>query len=122
MKRLLTFLLGLALGVGLAILIGWVWFPLDRRDASPATMRADYRAEYIRLVALTYAAEGDLTRAEARLAALDPDTPTAPLVALTEQWIRDGKPAPRIAPLARLAHDLGADTPPMAPYLEGDRP
>lgn len=117
MKRLALFLLGVALGVGLALLIGWEWFPRVEYDAGPAALREDYQTEYIRLVALAYEVDHDSAAAIERLAELNPRAPTAPLVALTEAWIAEEKAPSRITPLVALARDLGAETPAMTPYL-----
>ncbi|MBN1878191.1 MAG: hypothetical protein JXA33_28485 [Anaerolineae bacterium] len=122
MTRLLWLLGGLALGIGLALLIGWVWFPVEYYDTAPLHLRADYKNEYVRLVALTYQVEGNIQRARRRLSALNPDEPAAPLVDLTQQWIQAGSPASRIAPLAYLARDLGVATPEMSPYLQRGNP
>ena len=119
MKRLVGFLLGIAAGVGLAMLVGWVLFPLDRQPITPASMRADYQAEYLRLVAISYGAEGDLARAKERLRALGGDPYTAPLVEITEQWIEEGRNDDLIVPFVRLAQALNVDTPDMARYLAG---
>ncbi len=120
MKRLAAFLVGISLGIGLAMLIGWVLFPLERQEITPASMRADYQAEYLRLTARAYEATGDLSQAERRLTALSGDSPAAPLVGLTERWIAEGRGHELISPLARLARDLEANTPAMAPYLAQD--
>lgn len=119
MRRLLAFLVGIAAGIGLAMLIGWVIVPLDRQEITPASMRADYQAEYIRLVAVTYQAEGDLARAESRLRALAADPYGAPLIALTERWIAEDRSPDLIAPLANLAQALGLDSPAIAAYRDG---
>ncbi|MGC9350001.1 MAG: hypothetical protein ACP5JG_17815 [Anaerolineae bacterium] len=120
MKRLLVFLLGVALGVGLALLIGWRIMPIRSSAVTPASLRADYRDEYLRLVSVAYIANGDLPRAEQRLRALGQEPFTAPLVALVERWIAEERSADLIEPLVRLARDLDATTPAMAPYLTGD--
>ncbi|MCJ7552061.1 MAG: hypothetical protein MUQ30_20510 [Anaerolineae bacterium] len=118
MKRLLFFLGGIVLGVGIAVLIGWVLFPLQQQDVSPNSMRGDYRAEYVRLVAIAYRADGDLAVAERRLRELDGTPFTTPLVDLTEVWIDAGRSPEFIAPLAELVRAFGVDTPAMAPYLQ----
>ena len=119
MKRLLAFLVGIAAGIGLAMLIGWVLFPLDRQEITPASMRTDYQAEYVRLVAVAYQAEGDLAAAESRLRTLGTDPYGAPLVSLTERWIQEGRSADLVTPLALLAQALEVDSPAMAPYFAG---
>lgn len=122
MKRLLWFLLGIILGFGLALLIGWELLPLQRANSSPALLRRDYREEYIRLIAAAYQVDGDLPLAQKRLAALQSDTFTTPLVDVTERWIQQGKPDTILIPLVQLAHDLGVSTPAMQPYLQRGRP
>jgi hypothetical protein len=117
-KRVLIFGGGLVLGVLLALLVGWVLVPMPRYDGGPETMRRDYQYEYVRLVAVSYDLNGDLDLARARLQQLNPESPASPLVALAERWIDDGRSADLIAPLARLARDLNAATPAMAPYLD----
>ncbi len=119
MKRLAAFVLGIAAGIGLAMLIGWVLFPMQREEIRPASMRADYQVEYVRLVALAYSADGDLARAEQRLRALEGEPFTAPLVEVTERWIQEGRGAELIVPFVRLARALRVDSPAMAPYLLG---
>lgn len=104
-------------GAGLAMLIGWVLFPIQQPAVGPASMRADYRAEYVRLVAEAYRATDDLPQAEARLRALDEVPYTAPLVSLAEQWIADGRSEELVVPLVELAVALEVDTPVMQPYL-----
>lgn len=118
-KRALAFIGGLILGGILALLIGWVLVPLPRYAGGPETMRTDYQYEYIRLVAVSYTVNGNLDAARARLRQLNPDAPTAPLVALTERWINEGRSEDLIVPLAQLARDMEAATPAMVPYLDG---
>lgn len=122
MKSGYWLLIGLAAGLGLGLFIGWVLLPTPPPPSTPDTMRADYQAEYIRLVAVSYQVERDLARAQERLAALDFADPSAPLVAQTELWITRDRPAALITALAQLSHDLGVHTPPMAPYLEQESP
>ncbi len=105
------------MGIGLAMLIGWVLLPLDRQEITPASMRADYQAEYLRLVAVAYQAEGDLATAEQRLRTLGADPFGAPLVGLAERWIQEDRGVALIAPLVHLAQALELTTPAMAPYL-----
>lgn len=121
-KRFVGFLLGVALGVGLAVLIGWTLFPLNRQEVTPASMRGDYRAEYLRLTALAFQADGDLALAEARLRALDTDPFTAPVVTLAESWIAEGRSEELVSPLVNLAQAFEADTAAMAPYVVGGEP
>ncbi len=118
-KRVLAFFFGIALGIGLAMLIGWTLFPMDHEEITPASMRSDYQAEYVRLVATTYRADGNLSRAEARLRALQGIPYTSPLVELTERWIAEHRDADLILPLVELAQALDVATTAMAAYSAG---
>ncbi|MBN2390757.1 MAG: hypothetical protein JXR84_08540 [Anaerolineae bacterium] len=121
MKRLLWFIVGIALGIGLALIIGWGLLPVQRANSSPAMLRHDYQEEYLRLIAAAYLVDGDLTLAQQRLAALQPDA-TMFLVEVTELWITQGKSDAILTPLAQLARDLGVSTSPMQPYLQRGTP
>ncbi|MCS7283342.1 MAG: hypothetical protein NZ769_08365 [Anaerolineae bacterium] len=112
-------LLGLALGLGLGLLVGWVLWPVQYTNTAPAQLRQDYRTDYILMVAAAYRVEGDPEAARGRLAQLDPEDPSRPLVELTEALIAQGGRPQDIRMLVRLAEALGAVTPPMTPYLQG---
>ena len=121
MKRLLWFIVGIACGIGLALIIGWELLPVQRANSSPAMLRRDYQEEYLRLIAAAYQVDGDLSLAQQRLAALRPDA-TAFLVEVTERWIVQGKSDAILLPLVQLARDLSVSTPVMQPYLQRGRP
>ena len=75
MKRWVWILLAAALGVGLGLLYGWVVDPVHFVDLTPDTLRADYRADYILMVAEAYESEHDLDLAARRLAIFGSDSP-----------------------------------------------
>lgn len=123
MKRKgLWLFIGVLIGLGLGVLIGWGLWPVQYYDTTPMQLRADYRAEYLRLVAVSYQVDHDLAQARVRLTAMG-DTPPFPrLVAHIETLIADGAPPFIVAPLIELAHDLGIETPVMRSFLEGAQP
>ena len=75
MKRWLWFFLALVAGVGLGLLYGWVISPVDFVDLTPDTLRADYRADYILMVAEAYRSDNDLDLAARRLAIFGSQSP-----------------------------------------------
>lgn len=75
MKNWIWIALAAAAGIGLGLLYGWVINPVDFVDLPPDTLRADYRADYILMVAEAYQAEDDLDLAARRLAIFGSDPP-----------------------------------------------
>ncbi len=62
-KRWLFFILSIAVGVGLGLLYGWVISPVEYIDTTPATLRTDFRTDYVLMVAETFAADQDIDAA-----------------------------------------------------------
>ena len=73
--RLVRFLIGLAVGVALGLGYAWRISPVAYYDTAPDSLRQDYRADYVLMVAQSYQAEDDLRLALLRLAALGPQPP-----------------------------------------------
>ncbi|MDX9953676.1 MAG: hypothetical protein RBT75_06250 [Anaerolineae bacterium] len=122
MKRGWLLLIGILLGLGLGFLFGWGLWPVQYYDTSPAQLRTDYRDEYLRLVALSYQVEQDLSQARTRLTVMGDSAPFPQLVAQIEAWMTEGASRAFLEPLVELAHDLGVDSPAMHTYLEGATP
>ncbi|HIP88003.1 MAG TPA: hypothetical protein EYH27_06165 [Anaerolineales bacterium] len=119
MRRVLPLVLtGLAVGIALGLLVGWVLWPVRYTNTTPAQLRQDYRTEYVLMVAAAYEVEGDLEAARARLTLLDPEQPGRPVRELAETLIAEGGQETDIRMLVRLAAAMGVTTPAMAPYLE----
>ncbi|HEC34137.1 MAG TPA: hypothetical protein ENI37_05410 [Chloroflexi bacterium] len=120
MRRILSLAsVGLVVGVALGLLIGWVLWPVQYTNTAPAQLRQDYRNDYVLMIAAAYQVQGDLEAARARLAFLGAETLARPVVDLAEQLIVEDGRVSDIEMLVHLADALGATTPSMAPYLEG---
>ena len=73
MRRIGPIILAVAMVVGLAggLLYTWVLDPIENRSSTPNSLRARDKLVYVTIIGDLYAYEGDLPRAEARLAELD---------------------------------------------------
>ena len=108
MKRWLVFLLGLALGAAGGLVYGWVISPVQYGGASPAVLRAEFRNDYVLMVAESYWGQHDLAQAASELSQLgQPD-----LAALVRQTIAvdraAGYGAQDLQRLEDLADDLAS--------------
>ena len=74
-SRWIRFAIAIAVGIGLGLLVGWVIAPVKYVDTTPDSLRADYKADYVLMVAETYQADGNLGQATQRLAILDKRPP-----------------------------------------------
>ena len=110
--------LGLLLGAGLGLYLGWVAWPTEFTDADPTILREDYKRDYALMIANAYVLDGDLAAARRRLYSLGEEAPDRWFLSLTVDAILSGRDeATQIRPLVQLAHDLGLSSPAMAPYL-----
>lgn len=107
---------GLAAGLGLGLFLGWNVWPTEYTDAVPAIMRREYRQDYARMIAAAYAVDGDLAAARQQLGGLGEDGADL-LFSVTLDAILLGEDELEIRQLARLAADLGFDSPALRPYL-----
>lgn len=102
--------LALTLAVGLAggLVYTWVFDPIETYDSSPDALRTEDKFVYLAIIGDLYAYEGDLSRAEARLAELDVEADGPVLAGLIEQYLDGGGRVEEMRNLARLAEALGA--------------
>lgn len=106
-------LIGLALGLGLGLVISWGIAPAAYTDTAPAILRSDFKDSYRALIASAYTASNDLERAQTRLATLEDENP---IEALTVQAQRElaGGDLQQSEALASLAAALQTDGEPIA--------
>lgn len=76
MSRWTKFLIAILLGAGGGLFYGWVVNPVEYVDIAPASLRVDYRTDYVLMVAESYQVDHDLGLAVRRLAALGSSAPT----------------------------------------------
>jgi hypothetical protein len=74
-RRWIFFLISLALGVGLGLFYSIAISPVQYVDTTPATLRADFRADYTLMVAEVFKNDQNVDVAARRLALLGSQAP-----------------------------------------------
>ena len=115
-RALLVITLGLALGVGGGLAIGWS-VPVRTGQSDPSVLATDWQDDWILMTAQAYSLDGDLEAARQRVALVG-EAELGPRVAGRGQSaIAEGLPPRYIGALARLAAALGTRLPALDPYL-----
>ena len=70
MRRWILFLFAILLGIGIGLLYGWIFQPIQYTDTTFDTLRADYQTDYVLMTAEAYALEHSTPTAIRRLAEL----------------------------------------------------
>jgi len=115
-RNLIFLLLGLAIGSGLGLTLGWLVWPTEFTDANPSVLQDAYRNDYVQMIADAYALDNDLPAAQAQLDEFGSNSNTILLETITDKVLADANEAD-IRRLVRLASDLGLSSPVMAPFL-----
>ncbi len=115
-------ILGLVAGLALGLLLGWVVWPVEFVDTSISDLAPEYKDEYVLLVASAYLADGNVEKAQARLAHLEVPNINGWLSAEIDSFIAAGRDEADIRVLAALAHALGVTSPQMLAYVATDTP
>jgi len=110
---LLALILGIALGLGYA----WMIAPVQVIDSAPEALRADFKDQYRAVIAASYAANGNLTRAQSRLALLNDADVYQALSAQAQQYLAAGqtRESQQVAQLASALQGLAPTNAPPTP-------
>ena len=100
-------MLAFAAGAAGGLIYAWLINPVEYVDTAPASLRADFQADYLALIAAAYAGTADLDRARARLGLIPDPNPAGRLAALAQQRLAAGPPGNEAQSLALLAAALG---------------
>ena len=104
-------LASLIVGVALGLLLTWVLWPIEFTNAEPADLRPALRDDYVRMISLAYEADGDVTVARQRLAALHLANPAQTFNDLIEREIRNADDPATPDALIHLSQALGFKPP-----------
>jgi hypothetical protein len=118
MPRWLFSIIAIAIGIGLGLLYGWVISPVQFVDTTPASMRADYRADYVLMVAEAYDVDENTDLAIRRLAIFGSNSPADIAAQALQTGQAIGYSAEDISTLQELMRALQAYQPAPTP-IEG---
>lgn len=116
LRPLFIVIIGLALGVGLGLYLGWEAWPTEFTDANPSVLQESYRQDYVRLIAAAYTADNNWPAAQQRVTSLGEDGRDVVLSVTLDTILQGGDDA-EIRQLVQLAADLGLSSPAMTPFL-----
>jgi hypothetical protein len=110
MKRAVPVVLLLTLAAGMAggLLYAWMLDPINSYESEPDALRTEDKYVYLALIGDLYVAEGDVARAEARLATVGVEADGPVLAGLIADYLDGGGRPEEVRNLARLAEALGA--------------
>ena len=75
MPRWIWFLIAVGVGLAAGLYVGWVLSPVTYVDTTPDSLRADYRADYVLMVAESFRSAQDPAAAARQLALLGSQPP-----------------------------------------------
>jgi hypothetical protein len=110
-------LIGLIVGLAAGLIYGWMLRPVEYVDTAPDSLRADYRTDYVLMVAEAYAGDNDLNLAQIRLAALGPQPPVATVIEAIDYAVDNEYNRADLETLNRLAVQLRAIL--LSPEISG---
>ena len=111
--------IGLIMGIGLGLFLGWVAWPTEFTDANPSVLAEDFKQDYVLMIATDYAGTGDLAAARQQVSSLGAGGEDF-LFSFTLDQILQGSDPADIKPLVQLANDLGRYSPAMDPFLTSE--
>jgi hypothetical protein len=75
-NRWLLIIVSLIAGIGIGLLYGWVVDPVEYFNLTPDTLRADFKADYVLMIAEAYRANPDPALAARQLAIFGSGSPS----------------------------------------------
>ena len=106
MSRWIFLVLGFGIGLAGGLYYTWLLSPVEYVETAPDSLRSDFRADYLGLIASAYSSDGDLVRARTRLALFPDLEPATELAALAQQRLAAGLADTEANSLSQLASAL----------------
>jgi len=105
-RVILLLIVGILIGLALGLFYTWVIDPVKYVDISPDSLRADYKEDYVLMVAQTYATDSNVESAKTSLASLNIANPDQFLEELANKKLQQGASPYEIKALLALAQAL----------------
>lgn len=115
-RIVLSLVVGLALGIGAGLYIGWVQAPVEYIDSPLSALDQEHLDTYTVMIAYGYAGDEDLPGAVDRLRKLNIQSVPPYVQSVTERYISQGRAVEDIRVLVALAEGVGSLTPLMEAY------
>lgn len=109
MRRLFltaAFVISAVIGAALGLFYTWTINPVKLVDALPDSLRADYKEEYVLMIAQAYTIDSDIELAKARLAVFKLDNPSRFIADLADKKLKQGVSPDDIQVLLSLVQAL----------------
>ena len=119
---ILSLLAGTVVGLLFGALVGWVIWPVQYTDTAPVDLRPEHKDDYLVMVSAAYALDGDLEKAEVRLAKLEVDDVGQIVADLASRYMSIGTGLVDIRNLVQLADALGSSDSAMLNYIATSTP
>lgn len=114
--------LSIVAGIGIGLVVGWVVWPLNGKNATLADLAPAYKEDYIVLVSAAYARDGGLDKAQSRLDQLQAPNAAQWVADLADAYIREGRDPRDLQCLVALADGLGIADSTMLAAVATDTP
>jgi hypothetical protein len=111
MGRLILFLtIGIVIGLVVGLVYTWVIDPGSGADVSPDSLRAEYKEEYVVMIALAYTTDSNLETARTQLATLKLVNPNQFLADLVDKKTKQGSSPDDLQALRAFAQALSSSS------------
>ena len=115
MPRWLYSVIAISVGIGIGLFYGWEINPVQFVDTTPASMRADYRADYVLMIAEAFHTDQNADSAIRRLAVLGSSSPAELAAQALQTGHTIGYSSEDISMLQELTRALQAYQPAPSP-------
>ncbi|MGE5221957.1 MAG: hypothetical protein ACM3PY_05945 [Omnitrophica WOR_2 bacterium] len=113
-------LTGLIIGAVIGLVFAWKVSPVKYVDTQPVTLKAEYKDQYRLMIAAAFVADGDLSRAMARLKLLGDTDIARALTVQAQRALAEGRPAEEAHALGLLAVAVSTGSNPVSssPHID----